>query len=81
MHSIILQGGGAIGIPSEVGSHYEAWKLWGKLPWADLFAPSISIAESGFKVDSFLGYAIQSTEKSFFDSNTMAKHPWLQNLK
>ncbi|HET7469229.1 MAG TPA: gamma-glutamyltransferase, partial [Gemmatimonadales bacterium] len=39
------------GVPGSVAGLYEAWKRFGKLPWATLVAPAIALAE-GHTVDS-----------------------------
>src|SRR5512142_1902632 len=39
------------GVPGSVAGLYEAWKRFGKLPWASLVAPAIALAE-GHVIDS-----------------------------
>jgi gamma-glutamyltranspeptidase / glutathione hydrolase len=41
----------SVGVPGSVAGLYEAWKRFGKLPWATLVAPAIALAE-GHTVDS-----------------------------
>lgn len=43
-------GGRSVGVPGTVRLLEEAHKRWGRLPWADLFAPAIRLAEDGFAV-------------------------------
>ena len=43
-------GGRSVGVPGTVKMLEAAHKQHGKLPWAQLFAPAIALAESGFKV-------------------------------
>ena len=43
-------GGRSVGVPGTVKMLEAAHKQYGKLPWAQLFVPAITLAESGFKV-------------------------------
>ena len=43
-------GGRSVGAPGELRLLEMAWKQYGKLPWASLFAPAIKLSESGFAV-------------------------------
>lgn len=52
------EGGLAIGVPGEIKGLYEAWKIGGKLPWKDLFQPTIKRLRDGFKVSEPLAVAI-----------------------
>lgn len=45
-------GGKSVGVPGVVAMLYDAHKLYGKLPWADLFTDTINTAEQGFAVSS-----------------------------
>ncbi len=43
-------GGRSVGVPGTVRLLEEAHKRWGKLPWANVIAPAIKLAEDGFAV-------------------------------
>ena len=47
-------GGRSVGVPGTVKVLEVAHQQYGKLPWAQLFAPAIALAESGFKVSQRL---------------------------
>jgi len=47
-------GGRAVGVPGTVQMLEGAHRQHGKLPWAQLFAPAIELAEQGFKVSERL---------------------------
>ncbi|MDO9278964.1 MAG: gamma-glutamyltransferase [Polaromonas sp.] len=47
-------GGRAVGVPGTVQMLEDAHRQHGKLPWKQLFAPAIELAEQGFKVSERL---------------------------
>lgn len=51
-------GGRAVGVPGVMRMLAEAHRAHGKLPWAELFAPAIRLAEEGFPVSARLAQAI-----------------------
>ena len=53
--TMIFQGGRSVGVPGELRGYEAAHKMFGRLPWADLFAPSIAILTEGIKVTAHLG--------------------------
>jgi gamma-glutamyltranspeptidase/glutathione hydrolase len=47
-------GGRSVGVPGNIALMAKAHARWGHLPWADLFAPAIRLAEDGFVVNAVL---------------------------
>ncbi|MCL7030281.1 hypothetical protein MKW94_020924 [Papaver nudicaule] len=51
----------SVGVPGEILGLYEAWFQYGKLPWAKLFQPAITLAQEGFVVSPYLAMGINKT--------------------
>lgn len=43
-------GGHSVGVPGNIALAAKAHEKWGRLPWAQLFAPAIRLAEQGYVV-------------------------------
>lgn len=52
-------GGRSVGVPGTVRMLEQAHRQYGKLPWAQLFAPAIALAEGGFKVSPRLNTLVK----------------------
>ncbi len=55
-------GGRSVGVPGTVRMLEMAHQQHGKLPWAQLFVPAITLAESGFKVSARLATLLKTEQ-------------------
>ncbi len=59
----------AVGVPGSVAGIYAAHQKYGRLPWADLLAPAIKIAEKGFTLTEIEAEVLNSKQKDFKNIN------------
>jgi gamma-glutamyltranspeptidase/glutathione hydrolase len=71
----------ASGIPGSVDGMIQAYKKYGKLKWADLVAPAITLARDGFKITKRLAADLNRNAADFKRQNPGKKYflkdtPW-----
>jgi gamma-glutamyltranspeptidase/glutathione hydrolase len=53
-----LEGVHSVGVPGAVGVYETVWKRWGTLPWSELWAPAIRLAEEGVAITPWVSRRI-----------------------
>ncbi|MGI9237074.1 MAG: gamma-glutamyltransferase [Woeseiaceae bacterium] len=59
----------SVGVPGTVAGFWQAHQRFGSLPWKDLVAPAIELAEAGFEIPEHLGGGML-TELERYDGKT-----------
>jgi gamma-glutamyltranspeptidase / glutathione hydrolase len=49
-----LEGVHAVGVPGALHLYETLWRRWGTLPWAELWAPAIRLAEDGVAITDYV---------------------------
>ncbi|MES2685167.1 MAG: gamma-glutamyltransferase, partial [Pseudomonadota bacterium] len=65
-------GGRSVGVPGTVRMLEMAHKRHGKLPWAQLFTPAITLAEGGFRVSARLNTLLKTEQHLKKDPTALA---------
>jgi gamma-glutamyltranspeptidase / glutathione hydrolase / leukotriene-C4 hydrolase len=68
-----LLGGLSIAVPGELRGLYDAYKRYGKLPWASLVEPAIQVAQDGFVVGSHCASILKAFEKTIMKDSYFSK--------
>lgn len=77
----VVGGGLSVATPGALKALYSAHKKYGKLPWKDLFAPAIKLANDGFPLDEKIYVVLKQLPylknfdgmKIYFDENGSPK--------
>ena len=67
--SLSSLGGLAVAVPGMLKGLEQAWRMFGRLPWATLIQPSIDLARNGFNVSSSIEGAIQERLSDIISGN------------
>ncbi|KAL0124727.1 hypothetical protein PUN28_006527 [Cardiocondyla obscurior] len=61
----------AVAVPGELAGYWEAHQQFGKLPWADLFKPSIELCEKGYVLTLVQYDGFTYNKKSIYNDPTL----------
>lgn len=64
----------SVGVPGTVAGFEAAYRKYGTLPWPDLLAPAIKLAEEGFVVPERLGGGMLSTIEKYEGKTNFSKY-------
>ncbi|XP_011171809.1 scoloptoxin SSD14 isoform X2 [Solenopsis invicta] len=61
----------AVAVPGELAGYWEAHQQFGRLPWADLFKPSIELCEKGYVLTLVQHDGFTYNKKSIYNDPTL----------
>ena len=62
------------GIPGEIMGYRKAYDLGGKLPWKELFKPSIDLCLNGFKISRALAGGLELRENYVLKNDQLREY-------
>ena len=60
-----MSGGKVVAIPGEIKGYHEAWRRFGRLPWKELFEPTIKMCRDGYKIGPSMGKHIKTFAEKY----------------
>ncbi len=72
-----LWSGAAVGVPGSVRGMWELHRRFGSLPWKDLLAPAIRLAEEGFELDPWTADSFERAARRYREVGG----PWAEGIE
>ncbi|XP_076234085.1 glutathione hydrolase 1 proenzyme isoform X2 [Calliopsis andreniformis] len=70
---LAMYGGLAVAVPGELRGYWEAHQKYGRLPWSDLFEPTISLCAVGSRVNNYLAAYLSRKESMIKAESSLAE--------
>ncbi|XP_018357572.1 PREDICTED: gamma-glutamyltranspeptidase 1-like [Trachymyrmex cornetzi] len=68
-----MYGGLAIAVPGELKGYWEAYQKYGRIPWPELFEPTIKLCETGSLVNDYLAEYLIEKEPMIKNESSLAE--------
>ncbi|XP_072748595.1 scoloptoxin SSD14 [Anoplolepis gracilipes] len=68
-----MYGGMAVAVPGELKGYWEAHKRYGRLPWSELFEPTIKLCGIGSYINDYLAAYLKEKEPQIKNESSLAK--------
>lgn len=65
------EGGLSIAVPAVIKGFWELHQKYGKLPWKDLFLPTIELARKGVAISNYFGESLQARKELIMKSPSL----------
>ncbi|MFC4291531.1 gamma-glutamyltransferase [Sphingorhabdus arenilitoris] len=72
-----MPGGRSVGVPGNIQLMAMAHRKWGRLPWADIFAPAIRLADEGYEVNETMAKRLEQIARLWGDFPEAQKLFWV----
>ena len=66
-------GGLYVAIPGQVKGYWEAHKKYGRLPWRDLFKPTIRLCKNGLRINHHLYLQLSHSKNTIKNEPTFSE--------